>query len=141
VLRIDVDRSWSSTTIAGRRSSAKFCRPQFASSVGPVSARGPASDTLMPPMPSVELLPPLPPALVPAVPDPTPPVPACPPGFGAMTFALHDATTRTAAKRPNGFLTPRTRCMDHECRDGGREGSRRRKRASGLGPRPRENQI
>ena len=38
-------------TIAGRRSSAKFCRPQFASSVGPASGRGPASDTLNPPIP------------------------------------------------------------------------------------------
>ena len=41
VFRIEVERSCSRTTIAGRRSSAKFCRPQFASSVGPPSCAGP----------------------------------------------------------------------------------------------------
>jgi hypothetical protein len=96
VLRIDVERSCSRTTIAGRRSSAKFWKPQFASSLGPLSGRGPPSRT-SPPVPS-GTPPPVPPAPGPPLParPETPPVPACP-VFGATTLALHAAASSAAA--------------------------------------------
>ena len=98
VLRIDVERSCNSRTIAGRRSSAKFCRPQLASSVGPASLR-PPSDTVMPPNPvgPPPAVPPLAPPAEPALPPALPPAPAGPMA-GATTLAQDTASKATMAE-------------------------------------------